>query len=150
MGKSLREYAAQNPQPEQHEESINQTANLYEIRQQAKEKAEEYKQSITQQISYGGEPHFILYTAVRAIGLLTHDKTWTEATITALDAVYGDLAQETLLNDNAAIAEARLNTVRSDYNKKLKQRLNTLMKQYKDVEEALNSAIEAAGKLEEE
>lgn len=95
MGTTLAEYAAQHPQqePERERQAIDETARSYREQMQEREQVEGLKASILQQLEQGNAPETILYTALRAIGILTHDAAWTEAAKQTLDSVYADLAQ---------------------------------------------------------
>ena len=101
-----------------------------------------------QQLEQGNEPQFILYTALKAIGLLTHDEQWAEAGQKTLDNVYADLAQQSFLTDNAAIAAARLDTMQTAYNEKLRRQLKSQLNGYRRIEKALQEALQAVNALE--
>ena len=150
MGKTLEEYAAQHPQqePERERQAIADTARSYQDRQQERETVEQLKASIAQQMQEGNAPQYILYTALRAIGILTHDEEWTAAQTQTLDSVYADLAQQSLLTDNAAIAAARLDTMQAQYNEKLRRQLKTQLNGYRRIEKALQDALQAVNALE--
>lgn len=150
MGKSLAEYAAQHPQqePERERQAIAETARSYQDRQQEREQVEQLKASIAQQIQEGNAPQYILYTALQAIGILTHDEEWAQAGKQTLDSVYADLAQQSLLTDNAAIAAQRLDAMRAAYNEKLRRQLKTQLNGYRRIEKALQEALQAVNALE--
>ena len=101
-----------------------------------------------QQLEQGNAPETILYTALRAIGLLTHDAEWTEAGKQTLDRVYADLAQQSFLTDNAAIAAHRLEQMQNDYNDKLRRQLTRNLNGYRRIEKALQEALQAVNALE--
>lgn len=142
---TLAEYAARNPrpQPEPERQTMIETARSYNDRQEARETVEELKTSILQQLEQGNAPHIILSAAVRAIGILTHDTEWADAGQYFLDSVYADLEQQSLLQDNAAVALQRLDQMQADYNTKQARRLQTSFKQYAKLEKALNEAWNA-------
>ena len=150
MGKTLAEYAAQHPQPEPERErqAIDETARSYRTQMQEREQVEGLKSSILQQMEQGNAPETILYTALRAIGILTNDAEWTEAGKQALDSVYADLAQQSLLTDNAAIAAHRLKQMQADYNDKLRRQLTQKLNGYRRIEKALQEALQAVDALE--
>lgn len=152
MGKSLEEYAAQHPQqePERERQAIAETARSYQDRQQERETVEQLKTSIAQQLQEGNAPETILYTALRAIGILTHDEAWTEAQQQALDSIYADLAQQSLLTDNAAIAAARLEAMQTQYNEKLRRQLTTQLTGYRRIERALREALQAVNAIDQQ
>ena len=142
MKKSLADYAAENPAPEPITEkaAAADAASQYRRKQEKLEQAEDMKASIAQQIEGGNALEYILYTAVRAIGLLTDDPGWTKQQTDILELVYGDLAQESLVYDNAAIALDRLQNMRKDYCKRNYQRLKNL----KDYTALLNTCLTEA------
>ena len=76
MGKSLEEYARLHPQPEPDQRAMEETARTYNDRQQERETVEQLKASILRQLEQGNEPQIILYTALKAIGILTQDAQW--------------------------------------------------------------------------
>lgn len=150
MAKSLEDYAAQNPQqePERERQSARETARSYREQMQEREQVEGLKASILQQLEQGNAPETILYTALRAIGILTHDAEWTESGEKTLESVYADLAQQSLLTDNAAIAAQRLGTMQADYNEKLRRQLQRNLNGYRRIEKALTEALQAVAALE--
>lgn len=150
MAKSLEEYAAQHPQqePERERQSIQEAAKTYQDRQQERERIEQLKASIMRQLEQGNAPQYILYTAIKAIGLLTQDAAWTEAAQKTLDSVYADLAQQSFLTDNAAIAAQRLETMQTDYNDKLRRQLTRQLNGYRRIEKALQEALQAVNAIE--
>ena len=150
MAKTLEEYAAQHPQqePEQERQAIEDTARSYREQMQERETVEGLKASILQQLEQGNAPQYILYTAIKAIGILTHDAEWAEAGRQTLDTVYADLAQQSLLTDNAAIAAQRLDTMQAEYNDKLRRQLTRNLNGYRRIEKALQEALQAVNALE--
>lgn len=150
MAMGLLEYAAQNPQqePEQERQAIETTARTYREQQEAQETAEALKESIAQQLKQGNAPQYILYAAIRAIGLLTNDPEWTEAQHKALDDVYSDLAQQSFLVDNAAIAAERLDKMQRDYIDRMRRQLTKSLNGYRRIEKALTEALQAVNDAE--
>lgn len=150
MAKTLAEYAAQYPQqePERERQSARETARSYREQMQEREQVEGLKASILQQLEQGNAPETILYTALRAIGILTHDAEWTEAGEKTLESGYADLAQQSLLTDNAAIAAQRLDTMQAEYNEKLRRQLQRNLNGYRRIEKALTEALQAVDALE--
>lgn len=150
MGKSLTEYAEQHPQqvPEREREQMHRTAETIKDRQQEREQAERLKDSILQQLEQGNAPQYILYTALKAIGLLTRDPDFTEAGQGYLDSVYSDLAQQALFTDNAAIAARRLEQMQADYTGRTKADLRRRLNHTRRITEALNAALQEVDLLE--
>lgn len=150
MGTSLAEYAAQHPQeqPAQDRAAMAETAATMKDRQQERERAEQLKASMLTQLEQGNAPQSILYTAITAIGLLTHDEEWAAAAQSTLDKVYADLAQQSFLVDNATIAAQRLEQMQTDYNAKLRRQLNRQLSGYQRIAKGLNEALNALNDLD--
>ena len=140
---NLAEYAAKHPQDEPQQE----TARSYHDRQQERERVEQIKESIAHQLKAGNAPQYILYPALEAIGILTHDPEWTQAGQKALDTVYDDLAQQSMLTDTAAVAARRLDTMQQQYNDRLRRQLRSQLNGYRRIEKALQDALQAADEL---
>ena len=150
MGKSLADYAAANPMPEPPErEEMAAKAKTMQERQQERERAEQLKQSIIKQLEQGNDPQIILYTALECIGLYTNDPEYITAGQSMLDKVYADLAQQSFLQDNAAIAAERLEAQQAEYNKHLRNSINRQLSGYHRIEKALNDALTALNDMEE-
>lgn len=151
MGQSLAEYAAQHPQqqPESEREQMQNTAESFKDRQQEREQAERLKDGILQQLEQGNAPQYILYAAIKAIGLLSHDPEFTEAGQRYLDHVYADLAQESLVTDNAAIAAHRLEQMQAEYIRKARASLTRQLNGSKRISDAIEKALDELSKLEE-
>ena len=151
MAKSLAEYAAQNPMPEPPQErQARETAKGIAERREELEQAQRLKESIAQQIEKGSEPQALLYTALRCIGLLTNDAEWAEATETALDSIYADLAQLSFTIDNAQKERDRLQQMQEEYNGKLRAAIRQKIRQYEKVSKALYAVLDAVEELEPE
>lgn len=149
MATSLEEYARQHPQQAPEEQPAAETMGSYLQEIKDKEAVEQLKAGMLQQLENGNEPQFVLYTAIKAIGILTHDKEFAEAGKRALDAVYGDLAQQSLLTDNAAIAMQRLEERRAEYNEKMRRELNRNLAGYRRLEQALKDALKTIDILDQ-
>lgn len=115
---------------------------------QDRAEAERLKENITAQLEAGAEPQIILYTALKAIGLLTNDPAFTEAAQGKIDAVYSDLAQQSFIQDNNAIAQERLEKMQTEYNDKLRRSINRQLAGYRRVEKALNDVLAAVNATE--
>lgn len=150
MKMSLDEYAVQNPmqEPQQEAQSIQDTAQIYRDRQERQQDISRLKDSITNQLEQGNAPQYILYTAIRAIGILTQDEQWAEAGKQFLDNVYADLAQGSFLVDNAAVAAYRLEDMKAAYNEKLRRQLTRDLNSYRRIEKALQEALQAVNDIE--
>lgn len=145
MGMSLEEYAAQNPMEEPEEERrgrerINRTIKE---RQEIADKAEYYKDSIAEQLDGGNAPQYILYTAIKCIGLLTDDDEWAEEQANILDSVYEDLAQECIHIDTAAVEMFRLKTKKAEFHKRVRGHLSKDLSACNKLQQALEKALEA-------
>jgi uncharacterized protein YllA (UPF0747 family) len=146
----LLEYAEQNPaqEPPQERQAAAVAARTYRERQEAQEQAEALKESIAQQLEQGNAPQYILYTAIKAIGLLTNDLEWTEEQQRRLDTVYADLAQQSFIIDNAAIAAERLDKMQQEYIDKMRRQLTKSLNGYRRIEKALTEALQAVNEAE--
>jgi hypothetical protein len=145
---SLEQYAAEHPQQEPEQIGTPQTINPYREREQLREQAAQAKASIMQQLEQGNAPQTVLYTAITAIGQLTHDPQWAAAATQILDSVFEDLAQQSLLTDNAAVAAQRLDTMQAEYIGKLRRQLQRSQTGYKRLEKALQEALQAVNAIE--
>lgn len=155
MGMSLKEYAAlhpQQPDATQQRERVQMHATVESIKDRQQERAEagQLKESILQQLEAGNAPETVLYTAIKAIGLLAHDPDFTAAAQSSLESVYADLAQQSLLTDTAAVAAHRLEDKQREYTRKLKGRLTRQLSGCKRIEAALQEALQAANALDTE
>lgn len=150
MGMTLAEYAKLYPQeePESERKAIEGVAQTYWEQLQEREQVKRLKESISQQLQEGNAPQYILYAALRAIGIATHDNEWAEAGATILDGIYGDLTQQSLLEDEAAISMKRLKDMQEKYRERSKQRLKTQINGYKRLYKALNEAWQAVESLD--
>lgn len=117
MSLGILEYAKLHPtqEPEQERQAAKETARSYREQLDAAEEAEDLKRSIAQQIEQGNAPELILYTAIRTIGVLTNDEDWAGEQRDRLNGIYADLAQQSLIIDNAALAAARLEEQKKGY-----------------------------------
>lgn len=151
MAKSLAEYAAQNPQemPPQEATARREAKSIAERREEWTE-AERLKESILRQIDSGTAPQTILYTALSCIGMLTADKEWTEAAQSSLDTVYADLAQLSLLVDNAEKERERLQQMQTDYNTKLRAAIRQKIRGLDKVNRALYAVLDAVAEIDPE
>lgn len=155
MGMSLEEYATLHPKqpdavPQRERAQMHATAESIKDRQQERAEAEHLKESILQQLEAGNAPETVLYTAINAIGLLTHDPDFTAAAQRSLESVYADLAQQSLLTDTAAVAAHRLEDKQREYTSKLKGSLKRQLSGCKRIEAALQEAMQAADALDTE
>ena len=145
MGKTLAEYAAQHPAEAPQADTA---ARSYHNRQEERERTEELKQSILQQLQEGNAPELILYTAITLIGMT--DKEWAAECKAILDSVYADLAQQSLLTDNAAAAAARLEKMQRTYNDKTRAQLQRSLNGCKRLSDALKEALQAIDGMTDE
>ena len=153
MAKSLTQYAAENPQEMPAAERA-QMQHAATMREQAQERRQEQAQikrlkaSIIAQLEQGNAPQYILYAALEAIGTATHDEEFAKTGKQCLDKVYEDLAQQSLLTDNAAIAAARIEEMQASYNDRLRRQLEKQLTGYKKIARGLNDALAALDDLE--
>lgn len=147
MGISLADYAAQHPQQEPQEQQAAASRSYHDAQQERAE-VEQLKESIAQQLQAGTAPEYILYPALKAIGILTLDSAWTEATTKALESVYADLAQQSLLVDAATVAAHRLEAMQAQYKDKARRQLTAQLNGCLRLEKTLQEALRAVDALE--
>lgn len=147
---SIAEYAKSHPMPEALADPKPAEGKSYSDRQEERQQAIDLKESITRQIQEGRNPENILYTAIRAIGLLTNDNEWTEQNTAALDKVYEDLGQQSFIVDNAEIAARRLDKMQKDYQTKLRRQVMTQLNGYKRIQSGLSDIVRALDSIEDQ
>ncbi len=151
MDYGLFDYAQQNPDiqaPQQEAQAIRDTAQTYRDQQERQQAVEKLKAAILQQFEQGDAPQLILYTALKAIGTATADNTWTETATGFLNTVYGDLMQESFIDDNAAIAAKRLEDQRAEYIDKARRRLKYLQRETNTIYGYVQTIMEHLDALE--
>ena len=152
MGRGLFDYSEMIPTAEELQQETQRPADgidSYLQRRAVLDQSKQLLQSIESQLQQGTPPQYVLYTALRAIGLLTGASEWEARQRAALDTIYSDLAQESLFVDNAATAAERLADQRRDYVEKLRRTLGRQLKGLAKVERALNEALDAAQELDD-
>lgn len=147
---SIAEYVKTHPMPEAPADPKPIKDKSYSDRQEERQQAIDLKESITRQIQEGRNPENILYTAIRAIGLLTNDSEWTEQNTAALDKVYEDLGQQSFIVDNAEITARRLDKMQKDYQTKLRRQVMTQLNGYKRIQSGLSDIIRALDSIEDQ
>ena len=158
MGKSLAQYAAENPQnmPKTELDQLQRAAearaqerlNILD-REQRQAKADRLKEIITAQLEEGEPLQHILYSALDAIGILSGDEEWSEAGKKCLSEIYDGLEQQSLLVDNAAIEAQRIEQMRTRYNERLRKQIRQQLSGYRKIERCLNDALSALDGIEE-
>ncbi len=152
MGKSLAEYAAESgkqEQPAADRQIMEATAADAKERAAQIMEAAALKESIAQQLEQGNEPQYILYTALKCIGILSNDATWAAAGEAQLDKIYSDLAQRSFITDNEAIAEKRLQEKTAAYNERLRRQLQRQLNGYQRIAKEISGALTALDELEQ-
>lgn len=147
LGKYVAEHPGQEPEPLPGQARQMSAETQRAEREQA---AAKLKERITAQIKQGTEPQYILYAAIKAIGLMTDDIAWTRANLEALDNIYSDLAQESIIIDNTSIAAQRLQEKQQEANRKMKRRAVQSMNAYNAIVKDLQAILEQLNKLEQE
>lgn len=133
-------HSEEQPQAIQEE---SKAAKTYRERLEETERAQKLKDRIVLQLEKGNAPQDILYTAIEAIELLTGDAPWAEACRAKLEEIYSDLAQQSMLFNEAEEAAARLAELQNDYNKKLKRDLELRLSKNRRIEQKLTEALAA-------
>lgn len=129
MGRGLFEYAEINPtaaETPQEARRGSDSIDTYHARRAAIDHSKQLMEAIESQLEQGTPPQYVLYTALRLIGLLTGAEEWEQRQRAALDAIYKDLAQESLFADNAATAAARLDEQQAQYIDKTRRKLKRI------------------------
>lgn len=132
-----RRFQAQHPEPE---DMKGEAGQLYRD-QQDRQQARQLMDSIQAQLEQGTGPQYILYTAVKAIGLLSHDAEWEAAARASLDTIYGDLMQKSMLIDQEAIAAQRLEEMQTIYNERTRKHLQNRLKDYEKLSGQIKEAL---------
>lgn len=138
----LFDYAASHPDmenPVKDNEGARDTARIIAEEKELKADAEELKRLIGKRIHQGDHAHFILYTAVKCIGLLSHDPEWMDEQTAALNELYGDLSQESLFVDNAATAAERVEKKQRAFMEKLRKRIIDSRKGLNNIRDGLDT-----------
>jgi hypothetical protein len=133
--------------PQQAAERQQAESDLHRIREE-QEKVERIKAAITAQMEQGTAPQYMLFGAIDCIETLTHDAGWGEPLKEKLNAIYHDLAQESLFADNAAIAAERLKKQQSEHNARLRRELTRQIAKQTAIEAALRGALRSLDELE--
>lgn len=146
---SLEELAAQQPQQDTEPPIMNQAVSPYRDQIQEREQAEELKDSILQQLKQSSAPEVTLYTAVQAIGVLTHDAEWEQAVEQALDAVYNSLAQQSFLMASANTMAAQARRAETQYMEREIRDLKRGLVKTERLKKTFQEALQAVERLNE-
>ena len=147
MGKSLFDLATDTALPSVPVPSEKRGRTCGEIENDL-EQAEMMKRAIHTQLEEGNSPESILCTALRTIGLLTNDEQWADRCMGILDEVYSDLAQQSFIADNQAIARQRLEDMGAKYREKVRKAVNAQMSGYGKIEKALRDVLVAVSEMD--
>lgn len=120
----------------------------YQEAQEDQERAAQLKDSISDQMERGESPEIVLYSAFELIGLYSADPEWTRTQRARLDAVYKDLAQQSLITDNASIADARLKAAAADFAAKTRRTIRAKLNGCERLEKALRTALQELDTLD--
>ena len=135
----------QTPPDPEHDAAVKD----YHERRQELEEADGLKDGILRVLEQGTDPQIVLYTAVRAIGLYSGDTEFTRQAYKHLDAVYGDLAQESFIVDNAAIAAERLRLQGKEYRSKLAKQIRRQRGTAKRITAELEAILKSLEQIEQ-
>ena len=153
MGRGLFEYEEITQEPATTAQEAPQGRDgmdAYLERRATLDQSKQLMQSIESQLAQGTPPQYVLYAALRLIGLLTGASEWEARQRAALDNVYKDLAQESLFADNAAIAAQRLDDQRREYVSKQRKQFMRQLRGLARMEKALNEAFDALQELDDD
>lgn len=155
MDEGLFEFAQMNqgtPDPIPDTKGQREGVERYRQRQNDLAKSKELMQSIEAQLHQGTPPQYVLYTALRCIGLLTGATEWDERQRAALDETYKDLAQESLFTDGEALALQRLEDQQAQYIDKTRRKLKRIETETGHIYglvQAINDRLDALENYEE-
>lgn len=153
MGKSLTDYAAAHPEqtqlPASEVEQMRTLSGTVKDRQQRQEQAahtreqvEQMKGSILNQLEQGNAPENVLYTAIKVIGVVTHDPLFAQNGQLALDRLVGELEQPSLFVDTVTIAANRCKQKQEKYLATLKNSATRQVKKFQKLEAALQEIVD--------
>ncbi len=136
---SLSEYAKLHPTAEPEEQRNIRQA--YVDRMQEQEEINRMKAGIIRRIESGERPQFILMTAVKALGMATNDPEFSASCTAALDAMYGDMKQETLFGENERVEADRQQAALEAYKEKTRRQVIRSMNGCRKIEQALGDVL---------
>ncbi len=120
----------------------------YQDAQEDQERAARIKAGIAAQMERGASPEIVLYSALELIGLYSADPEWTKAQRARLDAIYSGLEQQSLIADNAAIANARLKAAADEYAKQARTTIRAKLHGCERLENTLRAALQELDTLD--
>ena len=153
MGIGLLEYAANHPdqeEPPQERQAVNDMVSIHQEQQDERKQIEDLKLSIETQLEQGNSLQYILYAAVKAIGLLSHDPEWAIRQRQQLDAVYEDLEQIPMIPDAVTVAQKRLEARSRNYIDNLRKQLTSDLASCERIEKALKNTLFAVDNIAQE
>ncbi len=145
---SLMDYAAKHPGQEtpEEKEAIEQAAHDYQQREYERGEVSRLKESILYQLEKGEKPQYVLYTALEALGLATHDIEWADKGQAMLDNVYESLQQQSFFNENERMEAEKLKETLEDFKEKTRRQMlkninncQRLERGFSDIIKAINS-----------
>lgn len=136
-----RQHTEAQPLPEYLTQEHEDEANKRFKDEKTRLSVDDLKLAIKQQIETGAPPQYILYAALEAIGSLTDGRAWSDALKAQLDYVYKDLAQESMIVNNAAVSVARLEEMRATYCTNAIKRLKTNFNKLTDLRAETDNLI---------
>lgn len=149
---NFKDFEKAHPEAQPLPEYIAQEAAAEFAREKTKQEnaqtVADLKESIKKQLTEGNAPQYVLYAALRAIGILSNDPEFAETCRAQLDAVYSDLAQQSFIVDNEAIAAARLDELKEKYNAKLRKQLTSDLKGYRKIERSINDILRSLNEID--
>lgn len=113
----------------------------YQEAREDQERAARLKDGITEQMERGVSPEIVLYSALELIGLYSGDPEWAKEQRAKLEAVYKDLEQQSLITDNAAVANARLKAAADDFAAKTRAAIRAKINGCERLEKTLRAAL---------
>lgn len=150
-GLSLAQYAAKYGSTEQPEGERKQAAAIADgVKDRAAERetALSIKAGITRQLEQGAAPQTVLSSAIVCIALLTNDTEWNDRNHELLRQIYGDLEQQSLTTNQAAIEAERLQQRAEEYNRRLVKTLETRLHGCQRIEASISRLLQDLDRIE--
>lgn len=157
MGKTLAEYAAENPMamPEPEQEQLRIAGEQQAKREKDRQEIDDYitrleqsKARIMDMIECGTAPHWVLMRTLSLIGLLTNDNEWSNKGQEIIYSIYGETDQQSLLDDTAREQLQKISEQKQAYKDKMIKQLDRQVAATRKITASLTEAINALEEIE--
>ena len=143
MARGLFDYAEDAPQIERPEAGADPIREYI----QDTEEIARLQASVAAQIEQGKDPHVILFSAIKLIGVLTGADEWTTEQLERLEATYKDVEQQELFTESQALIDGALLEQKREYAAKLSVKLNRIIRECESLTISLQTARDAAERM---